>query len=185
MKLTFKPPHVRNTIITNEQGHVLYSTSTSFSFDTRVTSVKKHVPNEFNIGKVESSELLAEIQWHTFSSSVIKYGGKDLLTSQFIPTKGILGRRRVFQGPDGQSYKWKIGPRECILVLNDMEVARHHPMNVGLRKAGHEAYLEIFPLAEHMVDLVVLTFIYVEKLRRGTQESPGTDRIHAPIEPAN
>jgi hypothetical protein len=92
MKLTFKPPHVRNTVITNEQGHVLYSTSTSFSFDTRVTRVKKHVPNEFNIGKVESSELLAEIEWHTFSSTVIKYGGQDLLTSQFIPTKGILGR---------------------------------------------------------------------------------------------
>lgn len=92
MKLTFKPPHVRNTIITNELGHVLYSTSTAFSFDTRATSVKKHVPNEFNIGKVESSELLAEIQWHTFSSSVIKYDGKDLLASEFIPTKGILGR---------------------------------------------------------------------------------------------
>jgi len=70
-------------------------------------------------------------------------------------------------------------------MLGDKEVARHHPMNMGLKKAGHEAYLEIFSPAEHMVDLVVLTFIYVEKLRRGTQESPGTDRMHAPIEPAN
>jgi len=92
MKLTFKPPHVRNTIITNEQGHVLYSTATVFSFNTRVTNIKKHVPSEFNVGKVESSELLAQIEWHTISSSVIKYGGNDLLASQFIPTKGILGR---------------------------------------------------------------------------------------------
>lgn len=185
MKLTFKPPHVRNTVITNEQGHTLYSTSTSFSFDARVTVVKKHVPNEFNIGKVESSEILAKIQWHTFASSVIEYDGMNLMTSQFIPTKGILGRRRVFQGPDGRTYKWKIGPDECILMLDDMEVARHHPMNHGFKKAGHEAYLEIFSPVEHMVDLVVLTFIYVEKLRRGSQESPGTDRMHAPIEPAN
>ncbi|KAG2337051.1 hypothetical protein BDR05DRAFT_895856 [Suillus weaverae] len=185
MKLTFKPPHVRNTLITNEQGHVLYSTSTSFSFDTRVTVVKKHVPNEFNIGKVESSEILAEIEWHTFSSSVIKYNGMNLVTSQFIPTKGILGRRRVFRGPDGLLYKWKIGPRECILMHDGVEVARHHPLNLGFRKAGHEAYLEVFSPVEHMVDLVVLTFIYVEKLRRGSQESPGTDRMHAPIEPAN
>lgn len=92
MKLIFKPPHVRNTVITNEQGHVLYSTSTSFSFDTRVTVVTKHVPNEYNIGRVESSEILAKIEWHTFSSSVIKYDGMNLVTSQFIPPTGILGR---------------------------------------------------------------------------------------------
>jgi hypothetical protein len=71
------------------------------------------------------------------------------------------------------------------LMLDGTEVARHHPMNFGFRKAGHEAYLEVFSPVEHMVDLVVLTFIYVEKLRRGSQESPGTDRMHAPIEPAN
>ncbi|KAG2146829.1 hypothetical protein DEU56DRAFT_157553 [Suillus clintonianus] len=185
MKLIFKPQHVRNTVITNEQGHVLYSTSTSFSFDTRVTVVKKHVPSEFNIGKVESSEILAKIEWHTFSSTVIKYNGMDLVTSQFIPTKGITGRRRVFQGPDGLSYKWKIGPGECVLMLGGTEVARHHPLKFSFKKTGHEAYLEVFPPVEHMVDLVVLTFIYVEKLRRGSQESPGTDRVHAPIEPAN
>lgn len=185
MKLIFKRPHVRNAVITNEQGHVLYSTSTSFSFGPRVTVVKKHVPNEFIIGRVESSEILANIHWHTFSSTVIEYGGINLATSQFIPTKGILGRRRVFRGPDGQLYKWKIGPRECILMLDDMEVARHHPLNLGFKKAEHKAYLEIFEPVEHMVDLVVLTFIYVEKLRRGSQESPGTDRMHAPIEPAN
>ncbi|KAG1818737.1 uncharacterized protein BJ212DRAFT_107875 [Suillus subaureus] len=185
MKLTFKPPHVRNTVITNEQGHVLYSTSTSFSFGTRETVVKKHVPNEFNIGRVESSEILAKIEWHTFTSTVIEYAGMNLATSQFIPTKGILGRRRVFRGPDGHLYKWKIGPRECILMLGATEVARHHPLNLGFKKAGHEAYLEVFSPVEHMVDLVVLTFIYVEKLRRGSQESPGTDRMHAPIEPAN
>lgn len=185
MKLIFNPPHVRNTVITNEQGHVLYSTSTSFSFNTRVTVVKKHVPNEFIIGRAESSEILAKIEWHTFSSSVIKYDGMDLVTSQFIPPTGILGRRRVFQGPDGRSYKWKIGPNACVLMLDGAEVARHHPVNTGFRKAGHEAYLEVFSPVEHMVDLVVLTFIYVEKLRRGSQESPGTDRMHAPIEPAN
>ncbi|KAG2106636.1 uncharacterized protein F5147DRAFT_229803 [Suillus discolor] len=185
MKLIFKPPHVRNTVIKNEQGHVLYSTSTAFSFDTRVTVVKKHVPNEFNVGKVESSEVLAKIEWHTFASSVIKYDGMDLLASQFIPNKGILGRRRVFRGPDGLLYKWKIGPRNCTLMLDGKEVARHHPMDIGFNKPGHDAYLEVFSPVEHMLDLVVLTFIYVEKLRRGTQEAPGTDRMHAPMEPAN
>jgi len=70
-------------------------------------------------------------------------------------------------------------------MLDDMEVARHHPLNLGFKKAEHQPYLEILEPVEHMVDLVVLTFIYVEKLRRGSQESPGTDRMHAPIEPAN
>ncbi|KAG2125300.1 hypothetical protein BD769DRAFT_1358381 [Suillus cothurnatus] len=190
MKLIFKRPHVRNAVITNEQGHVLYSTSTSFSFGPRVTVVKKHVPNEFIIGRVESSEILANIHWHTFSSfqlSSSMAGSTWRQRNTYGPFScfNTFYRRRVFRGPDGQLYKWKIGPRECILMLDDMEVARHHPLNLGFKKAEHQAYLEIFEPVEHMVDLVVLTFIYVEKLRRGSQESPGTDRMHAPIEPAN
>ncbi|KAG1757966.1 hypothetical protein EDB19DRAFT_78257 [Suillus lakei] len=47
--------------------HVLYSTSTSFSFDTRVT-VKKHVPNELNIGKVELPEIMSSLALQLSSS---------------------------------------------------------------------------------------------------------------------
>jgi hypothetical protein len=43
-------------------------------------------------------------------------------------------------------------------------VARYHPMPCFSRK--RKAYLEIFDAGEHIVDSIVLTFLYVEKIRR-------------------
>lgn len=56
------------------------------------------------------------------------------------------------------------------LVTNDeskMPVARYHPRRLGLLWSNKsDASLEIFPAGEHMMDLIVVTFIYIEKVRR-------------------
>ena len=45
------------------------------------------------------------------------------------------------------------------------EIARYHRATLGIIGKRRHASLEIAPQAEHMLDLVILTFIYVEKLR--------------------
>lgn len=46
------------------------------------------------------------------------------------------------------------------------EVARYHRANLGVIGKRSSAFLEITPEGEHMLDLIILTFIYVEKLRK-------------------
>ena len=55
------------------------------------------------------------------------------------------------------------------LALNDESktpIARYHRRLIGLVVQTYKAYLEIFPEGEAIVDEIVITFIYVEMLRR-------------------
>ncbi|KAF9232128.1 hypothetical protein BU15DRAFT_55372, partial [Melanogaster broomeanus] len=75
---------------------------------------------------------------------------------------------RTFTGPDGLPYRWDMLFRVVVLSLDDesrSEIARYHRATVGIIGKKRKASLEIAPQAEHMLDLVILTFIYVEKLR--------------------
>lgn len=50
------------------------------------------------------------------------------------------------------------------------EIARYHRATLGIIGKRRSAYLEIAPQAEHMLDLIILTFIYVEKLRKDSEQ---------------
>jgi hypothetical protein len=54
------------------------------------------------------------------------------------------------------------------LTLNDgsnTPVAQSHRQHFGILKEKRKAGLEIYPGFEHLVDIIVITFIYVETLR--------------------
>jgi hypothetical protein len=58
------------------------------------------------------------------------------------------------------------------LVLNDESktpVARGHRSNIGLIGKRRQARLEIYPGFEHLADILLITFIYVEKIRKDTE----------------
>lgn len=83
--------------------------------------------------------------------------------------KGCSIRGRFFTGPDGIEYRWRLGVHVPELFLNDgidTPVACYHRSSLGILSPAHAAYLEIFPVGEHMVDLIVVTFIYMERLRQ-------------------
>ena len=96
-------------------------------------------------------------------------------------------RKRTFTGPDGRRYRWDMSYRNVVVSVNiwfrlgcvisfvvwqlslddasRTEVARHHRATLGIIGKRRSASLDIAPQAERMLDLVILTFIYVEKLR--------------------
>ena len=45
------------------------------------------------------------------------------------------------------------------------EVARYHRGSLGIVGRKRQPQLEVDPGVEHMLDLIVLTFVYVEKIR--------------------
>ncbi|KAH7922929.1 hypothetical protein BV22DRAFT_619039 [Leucogyrophana mollusca] len=168
MRFILSSEHVRNTIITNEQGQVVYKTDTPFELGSRTTTVLKIRPNYDVSDMHDQFAALGVIEWHTFASSVFRFGGEELKTDEFIPSSGIRRRTRTFTGPDGCSYKWKLDFKVVVLYLNDdseTEVARYHRRSLGILGPKHDPYLEVFSQGEHILDLLILTFIYVEKLR--------------------
>ncbi|KAF9522245.1 hypothetical protein CPB83DRAFT_732820, partial [Crepidotus variabilis] len=76
-------------------------------------------------------------------------------------------RERIFTGPYGKLYVWKMGSDKCRLFLKDTEllVATFHRKHLGILSKARAASVEIFPQGQHMVDDIVTTFIYMERLR--------------------
>ncbi|RDB19297.1 hypothetical protein Hypma_013597 [Hypsizygus marmoreus] len=123
--------------------------------------------------------LLAQIEHKTVTSSIMRFGGDEVETKTYFKKKGWgwYGRNRVFTAPDGREYKWLLKMFTSELILYDphektkTHVAKFHPRSLGIIRKAHPAYLEIFPAGEHMVETILITFIYIEKLRKDKERA--------------
>ncbi|KAF7966381.1 hypothetical protein HWV62_38903 [Athelia sp. TMB] len=164
--------NVRNTTFTDDFGQVLYKSETPGSIlsRNRKTTISKIVPNDSPDDMADHFTELAIIEWHTIASSVLTYGGVKQSMKEFMPHKGVLAQNRGFTAPgDGRAFKWKLGMWTCSLILDDgskTPVAEGHRSNAGVVGSRRQAQLEIFPGFENLVDVILVTFVFVEKLRK-------------------
>ncbi|KAI9570680.1 hypothetical protein HD554DRAFT_2018052 [Boletus coccyginus] len=157
MHLVFGNSDYVNSEISDEQGHILYSVSTPRA-SKRITTITKYRWS----GPNNVSETMATIEWHALKGTLIRFNGNE------IQADAMLGKRRgrYFVGPDKRNYKWKLESTHCWLAESNVALARFHKKNFGIRKQSHPPYLDVSPAVRHMLDHVILTYVYVESLRR-------------------
>jgi hypothetical protein len=120
---------------------------------------------------------LATIEYRTIRSSRIRMGDLDVPangTNGYFKEdgRGFLGRNRIFTGPDGKEYTWRMGPKICKLFVNDSAktpVACFHRRKLSMIGGARPASLEIFTAGKDMVNLIVVTGVYVAKLRKAKE----------------
>ena len=73
------------------------------------------------------------------------------------------------------------------LADSDIALARFHKKNFGIRKQSHPPYLDVSTKVVPMLDHIILTYIYVESLRRERHQSdiPGTFKFNNAIDSAS
>ncbi|OAX31351.1 hypothetical protein K503DRAFT_95332 [Rhizopogon vinicolor AM-OR11-026] len=170
IRFTLSSENVRNTVITNERGQIIYKTDTPFRFCTRITTIYKIKPNT-GWSRRDQFDVVGEIEWHKLTSSRFHFGGTEVATKKFIPSRGFTGRKRIFTGPDGHSYRWDLKSNIVVKNWSQTELARSHRKTLGIIGRKRKAMLEVSPEVAHMMDTVIMTFIYVEKLRMDKEEA--------------
>jgi len=175
MQLTLSSQSVRNAVMTNETGQVLYKTShPSILGKLGTTTIRKIQPSTDSLDMHDNFDVMGEIEWHWFGSSTFRINGQEMQTNDFLPRHGITGRKRTFTGPDGLPYRWDMLLRDVVLSRDDgsrTEVARYHGGTLGIIGPKTKPHLDVDPDVMHMLDLIVLTFIYVEKLRKDKERA--------------
>ncbi|TFK64518.1 hypothetical protein BDN72DRAFT_901481 [Pluteus cervinus] len=178
-----------NATYTQEDGTPMYQVTTPFSLISPTATIERAISG-FEQGTAAAFtahhryEFLAQVEFHTWSSSILRIEREEVKTSVFFTEGGFtlretLGSSRKFIGPDGKEYKWILNPKTPTLVLNDAArtfVAKLHIKHYGIFHKARPAFLEISPLGMHMVDLILITFVYIEKLvvpREGRSEGMG------------
>ncbi|KZP12618.1 hypothetical protein FIBSPDRAFT_870138 [Athelia psychrophila] len=164
--------NARNTKFCNEAGQVLYKSETPGSClsHNRTTKISKVIPHDSPEDMTDLFADLAAIEWHRLGSSVLTYGGFKQSMKEFMPSKGIFAQHRVFTPPrDDRSFRWTLGMWTCSLILDDgskTPVAESHRSNTGVLGKPREARLEIFSGFEHLADVILIGYVFVEKLRK-------------------
>jgi len=164
-----------NTTFRNMEGQIIYKTEflTHYGIPRQITIKRIIPPNSIDLATGSEDALrdsfsdLAEIYYEVLSSR-IRYNGTEMSTSQFFRKSGFMGRHRVFTGLDGKEYEWELRPNACNLYLKDDSrplVASYHPRTYGIIGEARPSSFEIHPEGQHMVDLIFVTFIFVERLR--------------------
>ncbi|KAN0078103.1 hypothetical protein V8E55_010160 [Tylopilus felleus] len=172
MQLTLSSVSVRNTVFTHESGQVLYKTTHPHQWHHTVgvgtTTIYKIKPNDDPMDMRDQFDVIGEIEWRLIGSSTFRLNGQEMQSNTFLPSHGILARKRTFSGPDGRRYRWDMVFDAVVLSRDDKsrtEVARYHRGSLGIVGRKRQPQLEVDPGVEHMLDLIVLTFVYVEKIR--------------------
>jgi hypothetical protein len=88
--LTLSSERICNTVITNEQGVAVYRTDNPLL--SSVTTIHKLKPNAERYDMGDQFEVMAEIEWHTFTSTKVRFGGTEVDAKRFIESKGWTGR---------------------------------------------------------------------------------------------
>ncbi|KAF9032927.1 hypothetical protein BJ165DRAFT_1516209 [Panaeolus papilionaceus] len=179
-------------IWTSHEGQVLYRTVDPWTSST--VTIERAVPNHSQPQGPKSQEYttLATLKFRTFHSHVLAFGGREYKEDEYFKKGSMFpgmkdffnwGRDRIFTGPDGVEYAWKLKKKAVELHLNDdskAPIVIFHPKKsslMGLR-TGEPAYLEIMPQAQYLpVDLIFITFIYAEKLRHDREVSAAAGKL--------
>ncbi|KIM49884.1 hypothetical protein M413DRAFT_439018 [Hebeloma cylindrosporum] len=175
-----------NATYHTEEGEMIYKVeAASVTPGARTIKISKAIPSLIDDsvagseGKLSRSSFghLATIEYRMVQDSWIRMGGTmDISTGEYFRKEGwtLLGRNRIFTGPDGREYIWKLGPFVCKLFVNDSDktpVAFFHRRHVGIIGKARPASLEIFEAGRDMIDLIVVTGVYMAKLRKDKERA--------------
>ncbi|KAJ6622691.1 hypothetical protein B0H10DRAFT_2012352 [Mycena sp. CBHHK59/15] len=117
--------------------------------------------------------LLAQIAWYMVGPpTVIRFGGREIAPATFFQKENATWYSpgdRIFTAQDGKEYRWCLTAYTTRLKTNDASatlIAEYRAKSLGLLSKARDPSLQIFPEFAHMVDEIMVTFIYVEKLRK-------------------
>ncbi|KAJ3766254.1 hypothetical protein FB446DRAFT_758522 [Lentinula raphanica] len=158
---------VLNNVFQDDQGNTVYDVHTpqSLNIGHRTTTVSKYLRDAEGH---DSFEYVAQIEWKVIQSSRIRFAngrlsGQEVKTKDYIRKDAWSFKRlrdHAFTGEDGKDYVWQYDNyHQKLFPKNDLE----HPVAVYTRETLKEGgHLEVFPPATHLIEEIIVTFIYVE-----------------------
>ncbi|KAG5637190.1 hypothetical protein H0H81_005447 [Sphagnurus paluster] len=158
----------------NAEDQVLFKVETPVCLGTLTSSISYVVPNDSDPnGSLSMQDKFAHL-------GQVEHKTKDYFRKEGWGPYGcgshmiFLLRHRVFTASDGREYKWLLQALTSKLIINDGTktlVAYFHRR--GLRVIGKpkRASLQIFASGAHIVHEILITFIYVEKIRNDRERA--------------
>ncbi|TFK75124.1 hypothetical protein BDN72DRAFT_892477 [Pluteus cervinus] len=172
--LVLKPDHPCNTSITEgSSGKILYTVN------TEVIPQDHSAPRTVTFVRRASGDLVASFEWKGFKSDLVAFGEEEpMVASNWLKKSSLLFRETVtWKDSHWKFYKWKgFAPGLTLELYSEMSktqpLARFQKPRVPVvitNYRGIPASLQIHPSlasSAELRDQIVLSFLYLEKVRR-------------------
>jgi len=183
MRLILTSDSPINTIYTEESGAAQYKVKTTFKVHNRPTVVSRVVEGipHGHSGSADGDEReaedgvrfanLANIDWRASDATVITFRGQEFVARDFFRKGklGLNGHDRIFTALDGREFRWSRGSLASELILNDATEAviasYRRKTLLDMFSKPSKAAIEVLPAFEDMLDEIMVTFVYMERLR--------------------
>ncbi|KIL54851.1 hypothetical protein M378DRAFT_677925 [Amanita muscaria Koide BX008] len=166
-----------NCSYVNNDDQVLYVVETPNTGRFRTVSTVKRTTSSKNgpDSSTDNFTNVGELVYnHSSSRSFIRLGGQEYGTSRFFSKVGWKNDL-VFTGPESVEYKWRLGNKTLQLVRRNADktpIALFHPESIESPSRKPPASLEIFSEGAHMVDLIIITYVFAQKEYDSRASSP-------------
>ncbi|KAJ1307541.1 hypothetical protein OPQ81_001638 [Rhizoctonia solani] len=171
LQLVFSKDNPSNTVLTplNGEGPTYSVVAKLKNGSDMVTTFRKSeqgVPDDW-----ESKPIIATLQWREVFSDKISLGGKPAVSSSNIFKKRFMSTTVSFSDEQGRRYEWRgygAGLQMSLFEKGGKEAiagfkrSRLDPITQTL----DPALLTLSPRAVEIIDLVVVSFLSLEKNRR-------------------
>ncbi|KIM49876.1 hypothetical protein M413DRAFT_118164 [Hebeloma cylindrosporum] len=178
-----------------EGGDIIYKVSSPWKYVPRKTIIQRMrspLPGAEKIPVDTSSEPesplqpeashdefedMAVIEYHLFRASKTRFqsfgtDAKNVWVDELFKTPGgrfKKGEDQVFFGPNGKEYTWRMREGDCeLFYFKDRiwtQIATFQRGKLSLFGKSRPAVLNITEENETLRDLILLTFVYLERLR--------------------
>ncbi|KXN82687.1 hypothetical protein AN958_02252 [Leucoagaricus sp. SymC.cos] len=122
--------------------------------------------------------FIAQVEFQTLESTRFHFDGRSVSVADYFRKQGwsSYGRDRIFMASDGREYRWQLGARHLKLVTNDnnkKQIAKYRDYHISLGPLlkGRPASLEVDSSVEPILDEIMMTFVYCQKLREDREGS--------------
>ncbi|KAJ3569645.1 hypothetical protein NP233_g4914 [Leucocoprinus birnbaumii] len=172
MYLTLTTQNPRDSDYLAEDGHVLYKVDKPNGFSAKTATIRKSVTGKSK-GANEQYAFYAQVEFHDWSDTQFLLDNRSIPASEFLQKDSgwFSGGKRTFTASDGRQYTWKPYGKHLEMYRNDgtktlmVKFTEYRP-GLGPFMKKRLASLEIDSTCIPILDEVILTFIYCEKLRK-------------------
>ncbi|KAF8576652.1 hypothetical protein K439DRAFT_645522 [Ramaria rubella] len=158
------------TVVSSHDQSALYTIRSSRYSGYVSSDIYRENDEEFS----KPQTKLATVSYLNLGTTRVAFGLQEVDLDTFLRKRSMYNNSRIFVGPDGETYKWRIKGDSVELydLASHTLLARSHPLRSSLNifsTKTRSASLEVsqrytLGTGSPMLDVIVLTYVIMEHL---------------------
>ncbi|CEL55717.1 hypothetical protein RSOLAG1IB_01729 [Rhizoctonia solani AG-1 IB] len=150
-----------NTVLNGPPGTAEYVISTPFRLGGTQTTI------------TQEGRVIATIQWNVFKKDTVTIDDRTSTVKEAFPKMKLLSTSRTYTTLNGERFKWKGTNKLCCISVETHNTLAMYERAIFSRVRKKPHVLTISPIADYLVEVLIVTWVIAERKARSRRRSGG------------